>query len=421
MIRRPPRSTRTDTLFPYTTLFRSHERSEQRENAQREGDVGGGRDGPAAQRGGIAAIEPPVDACRHCNAGHGAHQRQHQLVAARKLAAQGLALDLQRDEQEEQRHQAVVDPQQQWLVDLERPEAQFHRHLAERLVEVVHRRVRADQRDHGGDDQQDAAGCLQPEEIRKKLRRIGTKGYKSHPHQPALIRNSSNATHAANAASRMPPSFPTRRSSDRSLGDSISANTRAAGSSKRTNDAGTGTSRTTAMPPRTTSRLNTLEPTTWPATMSPCPRRAAAIAAATSGSAVPIATTRRPVSSGARPSARPITGADCTTQRAPKYSSTTAIAKRSRFCPSPVLVRANAAIASCSSGFSLRVRPMQAASTPTKATSNSTPSKRDSVPSQPAAITATVASIRHSSSGASARQRTSSGAASAAEIGRAHV
>src|SRR3546814_3061553 len=27
MIRRPPRSTRTDTLFPYTTLFRSPQRS----------------------------------------------------------------------------------------------------------------------------------------------------------------------------------------------------------------------------------------------------------------------------------------------------------------------------------------------------------------------------------------------------------
>src|SRR3546814_16567524 len=27
MIRRPPRSTRTDTLFPYTTLFRSHWRT----------------------------------------------------------------------------------------------------------------------------------------------------------------------------------------------------------------------------------------------------------------------------------------------------------------------------------------------------------------------------------------------------------
>src|SRR3546814_3897324 len=28
MIRRPPRSTRTDTLFPYTTLFRSHPRGQ---------------------------------------------------------------------------------------------------------------------------------------------------------------------------------------------------------------------------------------------------------------------------------------------------------------------------------------------------------------------------------------------------------
>src|SRR3546814_12615095 len=29
MIRRPPRSTRTDTLFPYTTLFRSLEKAQQ--------------------------------------------------------------------------------------------------------------------------------------------------------------------------------------------------------------------------------------------------------------------------------------------------------------------------------------------------------------------------------------------------------
>src|SRR3546814_8641262 len=30
MIRRPPRSTRTDTLFPYTTLFRSEESNDER-------------------------------------------------------------------------------------------------------------------------------------------------------------------------------------------------------------------------------------------------------------------------------------------------------------------------------------------------------------------------------------------------------
>src|SRR3546814_5578827 len=33
MIRRPPRSTRTDTLFPYTTLFRSHGRKGQRRSS----------------------------------------------------------------------------------------------------------------------------------------------------------------------------------------------------------------------------------------------------------------------------------------------------------------------------------------------------------------------------------------------------
>src|SRR3546814_5513650 len=35
MIRRPPRSTRTDTLFPYTTLFRSHHREHLGRDAQR--------------------------------------------------------------------------------------------------------------------------------------------------------------------------------------------------------------------------------------------------------------------------------------------------------------------------------------------------------------------------------------------------
>src|SRR3546814_8095886 len=35
MIRRPPRSTRTDTLFPYTTLFRSRSRAADRRAAKR--------------------------------------------------------------------------------------------------------------------------------------------------------------------------------------------------------------------------------------------------------------------------------------------------------------------------------------------------------------------------------------------------
>src|SRR3546814_2194335 len=43
MIRRPPRSTRTDTLFPYTTLFRSCEPRRRR--------VGGRRKQPPPRRG----------------------------------------------------------------------------------------------------------------------------------------------------------------------------------------------------------------------------------------------------------------------------------------------------------------------------------------------------------------------------------
>src|SRR3546814_14674568 len=39
MIRRPPRSTRTDTLFPYTTLFRSEAGLRQAELIARDGTV----------------------------------------------------------------------------------------------------------------------------------------------------------------------------------------------------------------------------------------------------------------------------------------------------------------------------------------------------------------------------------------------
>src|SRR3546814_13027835 len=40
MIRRPPRSTRTDTLFPYTTLFRSKGRIDQIISVARARDAG---------------------------------------------------------------------------------------------------------------------------------------------------------------------------------------------------------------------------------------------------------------------------------------------------------------------------------------------------------------------------------------------
>src|SRR3546814_4015784 len=59
MIRRPPRSTRTDTLFPYTTLFRS--RSQEQDPQRREYGpgvvVGGGISGRGADGNDIERSE----------------------------------------------------------------------------------------------------------------------------------------------------------------------------------------------------------------------------------------------------------------------------------------------------------------------------------------------------------------------------
>ena len=65
--------------------------------------------------------------------------------------------------------------------------------------------------------------------------------------------------------------------------------------------------------------------------MSPCPRRAAAIAATASGSAVAMATMIKPVSKGLMPQAVPTIGACCTSHIAPKYSNTAPMTKRSTF------------------------------------------------------------------------------------------
>src|SRR3546814_452509 len=86
MIRRPPRSTRTDTLFPYTTLFRSPEqeerdagRCEQLERRIQRGDLEDDQQesDAIAQRADVALADTLGDRDRHVGHRIGAAEERH--------------------------------------------------------------------------------------------------------------------------------------------------------------------------------------------------------------------------------------------------------------------------------------------------------------------------------------------------------
>src|SRR3546814_11267357 len=104
MIRRPPRSTRTDTLFPYTTLFRSVSRQGSVDCRHvvvwRDADLGAGETCRVDQRGVDVRVGDHEDlAVRQCG-----HDREVRVIAggedqAGLVTGEGgkLALELQMD------------------------------------------------------------------------------------------------------------------------------------------------------------------------------------------------------------------------------------------------------------------------------------------------------------------------------------
>src|SRR3546814_5239599 len=70
------------------------------------------RNRPAAQRDRIAACESEIQQRRHDHATERGDARQNALRPARQLTFEHLTLDLKTDQQEEQRHQAIIDPMQ---------------------------------------------------------------------------------------------------------------------------------------------------------------------------------------------------------------------------------------------------------------------------------------------------------------------
>src|SRR3546814_1217080 len=63
IIRRPPRSTRTDTLLPYTTLFRSKNKISKPDIRYHWGSGGRANSSPSSSRGEGPPAKPRVEGC----------------------------------------------------------------------------------------------------------------------------------------------------------------------------------------------------------------------------------------------------------------------------------------------------------------------------------------------------------------------
>ncbi len=91
--------------------------AQQSEETQRKGNIGSGGNGPAANIVRRTGVDGHEYQRRNDHAANRGKNRKRCLLPALQLTGHDLALHFQADQEEEQRHQAVVDPQQQWLVD----------------------------------------------------------------------------------------------------------------------------------------------------------------------------------------------------------------------------------------------------------------------------------------------------------------
>ncbi len=107
-----------------------HAPPQESQDPQGEGDVRGHGDAPAVGPR-AAGVPQGVDRCRHQHPTHRRRQGEGRLPGLGELPHQDLALDLQAHDEEEDRHQPVVDPEEERLGDRE----VGHRHVDRRLPE----------------------------------------------------------------------------------------------------------------------------------------------------------------------------------------------------------------------------------------------------------------------------------------------
>ena len=138
-------------------------------DAERKGDVRRHRDAPAAECR-QACIDRRIEGGRHEHAAERrADGQQHRRIRA-QLPVEKLALDLEADDEEEHRHEAVIDPVQQPHLEHVLPCPDGNRVMQQMLIRLGQWRIRHDECEDGAGEQDDAAARLPAQEYQERLR-----------------------------------------------------------------------------------------------------------------------------------------------------------------------------------------------------------------------------------------------------------
>ncbi len=119
------------------------------------------------------ALNGEVDRRRHDHPAERRHGRQRNGSPIAQLPGDEFSLDLHPDDEEEHRHQQVVDHVIEVRLEDVGPDLDADVGRPERFVAGVPRRVRPDQRDDGGDEEQDAARRFDVQELDDGLHGTG--------------------------------------------------------------------------------------------------------------------------------------------------------------------------------------------------------------------------------------------------------
>ena len=142
-----------------------HAASQQGQHPERKSDIRRGRDRPAVTCNRILPGERQEEQRRHHHPTERGNDRERRALAAGKRAQHQLTLNFKPHQQEEHRHQRIVDPQQHVLVNFQRPDLQLNGRFQKCMIEIP-RDAKISQHHRGrcGNNQEHATGRLTAKE-----------------------------------------------------------------------------------------------------------------------------------------------------------------------------------------------------------------------------------------------------------------